>query len=338
MKGTLRYLAGIAGPSGYGSNSTAEQVSQDCSNCLVPNSQLTAIVTGATSGIGAETARVLAKRGVKVVIPARDVKRAAEVRESIQKESPEAEIILLEIDLSSIASVKRFCSEFLSLGLPLNILINNAGKFSQKLEFSEDKIEMTFATNYLGHFLLTELLMGKMVETAANTGIQGRIINVSSVIHTWVKRDNFCFSKMLNPKSYNGTRAYAQSKLANILHTKEVARKLKARNARVTVNAVHPGIVKTGIIRDHKGCITGILSVLSCIQAAKNDTTGLSTCAASTTCYVALSPRTEGVSGKYFADCNESYCSALANDESEAQNLWRQSRALIRRRLHQPVA
>ncbi|PSR89564.1 Short-chain dehydrogenase [Actinidia chinensis var. chinensis] len=332
MKGTLRYLAGIAGPSGYGSNSTAEQVSQDCSNCLVPNSQLTAIVTGATSGIGAETARVLAKRGVKVVIPARDVKRAAEVRESIQKESPEAEIILLEIDLSSFASVKRFCSEFLSLGLPLNILINNAGKFSQKLEFSEDKIEMTFATNYLGHFLLTELLMGKMVETAANTGIQGRIINVSSVIHTWVKRDNFCFSKMLNPKSYNGTRAYAQSKLANILHTKEVARKLKARNARVTVNAVHPGIVKTGIIRDHKGCITDSLFFLASKLLKTTPQ------AASTTCYVALSPRTEGVSGKYFADCNESYCSALANDESEAQNLWRQSRALIRRRLQQPVA
>ncbi|XP_057480236.1 short-chain dehydrogenase TIC 32 B, chloroplastic-like isoform X1 [Actinidia eriantha] len=332
MKGTLRYLAGIAGPSGYGSNSTAEQVSQDCSNCLVPNSQLTAIVTGATSGIGAETARVLAKRGVKVVIPARDVKRAAEVRESIQKESPEAEIILLEIDLSSFASVKRFCSEFLSLGLPLNILINNAGKFSQKLEFSEDKIEMTFATNYLGHFLLTELLMEKMLETAANTGIQGRIINVSSVIHTWVKRDNFCFSKMLNPKSYNGTRAYAQSKLANILHTKEVARKLKARNARVTVNAVHPGIVKTGIIRDHKGCITDSLFFLASKLLKTTPQ------AASTTCYVALSPRTEGVSGKYFADCNESYCSALANDESEAQNLWRQSRALIRRRLHQPVA
>ncbi|GFZ03892.1 NAD(P)-binding Rossmann-fold superfamily protein [Actinidia rufa] len=239
MKGTLRYLAGIAGPSGYGSNSTAEQVAQDCSNCSVPNSQLTAIVTGATSGIGAETAKVLAKRGVRVVIPARDVKRAYEVRESIQKENPEADIILLEIDLSSFASVKRFCSEFLSLGLPLNILI------------------------------------------------------------------------------YNGTRAYAQSKLANILHAKEMARQLKARNARVTVNAVHPGIVKTGIIRDHKGCITGMQS------------------AASTTCYVALSPQTEGVSGKYFADCNESYCSALANDESEAQNLWRQSRALICRRLHQ---
>ncbi|KAJ0049311.1 hypothetical protein Pint_15505 [Pistacia integerrima] len=149
MKETLRYLAGIAGPSGYGSRSTAEQVTEDCSSLF--SSPLTAIITGATSGIGAETARVLAKRGVRVVIPARDLKKAVEVKEGIQKESPEAEIILFEIDLSSLASVQRFCHEFLALGLPLNILINNAGVYSKNLEFSEDKIEMTFATNYLGN-------------------------------------------------------------------------------------------------------------------------------------------------------------------------------------------
>ncbi|XVF09338.1 hypothetical protein REPUB_Repub07fG0083700 [Reevesia pubescens] len=259
MKETLRYLAGIAGPSGYGSKSTAEQVAEDCS-CLVHTHQhLTAIITGATSGIGAETARVLAKRGVRVVIPARDLKKAAELKEGILKENSNAEIILSEIDLSSLASVKRFCTQFLALGLPLNILINNAGIFNQNLEFSEDKIEMTFATNYLGHYLLTEMLVEKMVETAEQTGIQGRIINLSSVIHSWVKRDCFSFSQMLNPKNYNGTRAYAQSKLANILHAKEIARQLKAKNAKVTINAVHPGIVKTGIIRAHKGFITDSL-------------------------------------------------------------------------------
>ncbi|CAL5444556.1 unnamed protein product [Camellia sinensis] len=333
MKKTLRYLAGVAGPSGYGSNSTAEQVTQQDCSFLLPSSQaqLTALVTGATSGIGTETARVLAKRGARVVIPARDLKKAAEVKESIQEETPEAEIILLEIDLSSFASVKRFCSEFLSLGLPLNILINNAGKFSQELEFSEDKIEMTFATNYLGHFLLTELLLEKMIETAANSGIEGRIINVSSLIHNWVKSDSFCFSKMLNPNNYNGTRAYAQSKLANILHAKEMARHLKARNARVTINAVHPGIVKTGIIRDHKGFITDSVFFLAS-KLLKTTSQG-----ASTSCYVALSPKTQGVSGKYFADCNESNCSTLANDESQAHMLWKQTRALIHRRLHLSV-
>ncbi|KAL9372739.1 hypothetical protein Peur_034983 [Populus x canadensis] len=331
MKETLRYLAGIAGPSGYGSNSTAEQVIQDYACSGPPH--LTAIITGATSGIGVETARALAKKGLRIVIPARDLKKADELKEVIREESPKAEIVIFETDISSFVSVRRFCSGFLDLGLPLNILINNAGIYSQKLEFSEDKIEMTFATNYLGHFLLTELLLEKMIETAEQTGIQGRIINLSSAIHSWVRRDAFCFSKMLNPGNYDGTNAYSQSKLANILHVKEIATKLKARNARVTINAVHPGIVKTGIMRDsYKGFITDSLYLIAS-KLLKSTSQG-----ASTTCYVALSPQTEGVSGKYFADCNESNCSALANDELEAQKLWMQTHALLQRYLYPPPA
>ncbi|KAI9108881.1 hypothetical protein K1719_020186 [Acacia pycnantha] len=325
MKATLRYLAGMAGPSGYGSNSTAEQVTEDC----FFSSHLTALITGGTSGIGAETARVLAKRGVRVVIGARDLKKAREVRHNIQKETPKAEIIVLEIDLSSFASVQRFCSEFLALQLPLNILINNAGIFSQNLEFSEEKIEMTFATNYLGHFLLTEMLIEKMVETAEKSGTEGRIINVSSVIHSWVKRDAFHFHHLLNGTKYNGTHAYAQSKLANILHAKELARQLKARNAKVTVNAVHPGIVKTGIIRAHKGLITDSLFFIAS-KLLKSISQG-----AATTCYVAVRAKTQGLSGKYFADCNESNCSSLANDEFEAQKLWNNTQALLHKRLRQ---
>ncbi|KAG4942780.1 hypothetical protein JHK82_046968 [Glycine max] len=315
MKATLRYLAGLAGPSGFGSNSTAEQVTQDCSSLLPSN--LTALITGGTSGIGAETARVLAKRGVRIVIGARDLRKAKEVREKIQKESPHAEVILLEIDLSSFASVQRFCSE------------NNAGMYSQNLEFSEEKIEMTFATNYLGHFLVTKMLLEKMIDTAKKTGIQGRIINVSSVIHSWVKRSCFSFNDMLCGKNYNGTRAYAKSKLATILHVKEVARQLKERNANVTINAVHPGIVKTGIIRAHKGLITDSLFFIAS-KLLKSISQG-----ASTTCYVALSEQTDGVSGKYFTDCNESNCSSLANDESEARKLWNDTHALLHKRLRQ---
>ncbi|XP_039064335.1 short-chain dehydrogenase TIC 32 B, chloroplastic-like [Hibiscus syriacus] len=151
----------------------------------------------------------MAKRGVRVVIAARDRKKAAKLKEGIQRDiNPNAEIIVLEIDLSSLASVKKFCTQFLALGLPLNILINNAGIFSQNLEISEEKIEMTFATNYLGHFLLTELLIEKMIETAEQTGIQGRIINLSSVIHSWVKRDCFTFNQMLNPNKYFNSFPY----------------------------------------------------------------------------------------------------------------------------------
>ncbi|ERN02651.1 hypothetical protein AMTR_s00085p00054430 [Amborella trichopoda] len=185
------------------------------------------LVLRATSGIGAETARVLAKRGVRIVIPARNTKNASEVKSRIKSENPEAEIIVMELDLSSFSSIRRFCSEFLALGITLNILINNAGKFCQNLELNEDNFEMTFATNYLGHHLLTDILLGKMIQTAHQMHVEGRIINVSSVIHSWVGKEGFQFNDMINPKIYNGTRAYAQSKLANILHTKEIARKLK---------------------------------------------------------------------------------------------------------------
>ncbi|WCJ36110.1 NAD(P)-binding Rossmann-fold superfamily protein [Euphorbia peplus] len=323
MKETLKYLAGIAGPSGFGSNSTAELVTHNSSSAA----NFTAIITGATSGIGVETARVLAKRGVRIVMPARDVKKAEHVKQLIMKESPNAQILIFETDLSSLSSVMRFCSHFLSLHLPLNILINNAGIFSHNLEFSEDKIEMTFASNYLGHFMLTEMMLEKMIETSEESGIQGRIINLSSAIHTWVTRDSFTFNQLLNPTKYNGTCAYARSKLATILHAKEIAKQLKEKNAKVTINAVHPGIVKTGIVRAHKGIITDSVYFIAS-KFLKSTSQG-----AATTCYVALSPKIEGESGKYFVDCNESNCSPLANDASEARKLWRQTHALIDTRL-----
>ncbi|KAK4489005.1 hypothetical protein RD792_004797 [Penstemon davidsonii] len=291
MKATIKYLAGIPGPSGYGSKTAAKQVAEDCLRSMrrpTPHLTVTAIVTGATSGLGAETARVLAKNGVRVIIPAlyRELSKAEKVKENIQKENQESEIIISEMDLCSFASIQRFCSDFLSLGLPLHILINNAGIMSNKLEFSEDNIEQTFATNYLGHFLLTEMLLGKIMETASESGKEGRIVNVSSVAHNWASAKNFCFDKLLNPESYNQGRAYAQSKLATILHAKELARQFKG---------------------------------------------------AATTCYVALSPMTTGLSGKYFADCNETNCSPLANDETEARKLWNQTWAFIQSRLHQPL-
>ncbi|KAJ0236916.1 NAD(P)-binding Rossmann-fold superfamily protein [Hirschfeldia incana] len=325
MKGTLRYLAGIAGPNGFGSRSTAEQVTQ---HCVFPYSHLTAIITGGTSGIGAETARVLAKRGVRVVMAVRDMKKAEMVKEKIVIENPEADIVLLEIDLSSLSSVARFCSKFLSQDLPLNIIINNAGVFSPNLEFSEEKIELTFATNFLGHYLLTEMLIEKMIDTAKKSGIEGRIINLTSVIHSWVKPDCFSFRKLLHPIKYNGTKAYAQSKLATILHAKVLSRRLKDINANVTINVVHPGIVKTGIIRAHKGLLTDSLFLIAS-KLLKSVSQG-----AATTCYVALSNETRRINGKYFADCNEANCSELANDESLALQLCTNSHTLIHDYLH----
>ncbi|XP_078168537.1 NAD(P)-binding Rossmann-fold superfamily protein [Carex rostrata] len=325
MKEVLRYLMGWPGPSGYGSASTADQVTQHLS--LPPN--LTAVITGGTSGIGLETARVLAKRGMTVVVGARDVKRGKEVRERIVGESPAAQIHVLELDLSSLTSIRCFASRFLALNLPLNILINNAGKFSRKLQLTQDKYEMTFATNYLGHFVLTEALLPKMEETVKETGMQGRVINVSSMIHKWVNPQGFHLHHMLKPKEYNATRAYSQSKLANILHTREIAKQLKEKKVKITINAVHPGIVKTGIIRDHKGFLTDCIFFIAS-RLLKSASQG-----AATTCYVALSPKLEGISGKYFEDCNES--AGLENYEGMARTLWEETHALVQRKLRSRV-
>ncbi|XP_068308695.1 short-chain dehydrogenase TIC 32 B, chloroplastic-like [Pyrus communis] len=321
MLDTFKYLIGSPGASGYGSKSTAEQVT-DASADL---HQITAIITGATSGIGAETARVLAKRGAKLVLPARSLKAAEDAKARIVSEFPGSKIIVMALDLSSLASVRSFVSDFESLRLPLNLLINNAGKFAHEHAISEDGIEMTFATNYLGHFLLTKLLLNKMIETAGVSGVQGRIVNVSSSIHGWFSGDiiRYLGNISRSRSQYDETRAYALSKLANVLHTKELARRLKEMEANVTINCVHPGIVKTRLTREREGLATDLVflfasKLLKTIPQA-----------AATTCYVATHPRLLGVSGKYFADCNETSPSKMGSNLSEAARLWSASEIMV---------
>ncbi|KAF0916174.1 hypothetical protein E2562_000767 [Oryza meyeriana var. granulata] len=322
MLRAAKYLLGSPGANGFGSKSTAEDVTTACPDlgCI------TAIITGATSGIGAETARVLAKRGARVVIPARNVKAAEDMRARIRDECPGADVLVLPLDLSSLASVRAFADRFLSLGLPLHLLINNAGKFSHgQLALSEDGVEMTFATNYLGHFLLTKLLLGRMAETAAATGVQGRIVNVSSSVHSWFAGDWAEYLDLVTRRkiAYDATQAYAVSKLANVLHTKELAVRVKEMGANVTVNCVHPGIVRTRLNRDRDGLVTDLVFLLlsKLLKTIPQ--------AAATTCYVAAHPRLAGVSGRYFADCNETLPSPAASNRHEAARLWQISEAML---------
>ncbi|KAL3817889.1 hypothetical protein ACJIZ3_003794 [Penstemon smallii] len=329
MLESIKYLIGSAGASGFSSKSTAEQVTDGCSSSSSSGDFIimssTAIITGATSGIGAETARVLAKRGVRLVLPARNVKAAEDIKARIVSEFPDSDIIVMGLDLSSLQSVKTFVQHFLSLGLPLNLLINNAGRFSYDHAISEDGVEMTFATNYLGHFLLTKLLVEKMIWTAKMSGVQGRIVNVSSSIHTWFSGDMIPYLSLItnNKSQYDGTRAYALSKLANVLHTKELAHRLKEMKANVTVNCVHPGIVRTRLTRDREGIITDLVFFL----ASKLLKTIPQ--AAATTCYVATNPRLVNVSGKYYSDCNEASTSKLGSSLSEASRLWSASEIMV---------
>ncbi|KAJ4711838.1 short-chain dehydrogenase TIC 32, chloroplastic-like [Melia azedarach] len=323
MLEAVKYLLGAVGASGYGSKTTAEQVTESCPDLI----SITAIITGATSGIGAETARVLAKRGARLVLPARSLKAAEDAKARILSECPGSEIIVMALDLSSLNSVHNFVSEFESLRLPLNLLINNAGKFAHEHALSEDGIEMTFATNYLGHFLLTKLLLKTMIETARETGIQGRIVNVSSSIHGWFSGDMIRYLGQIsrNRSHYDATRAYALSKLANVLHTKEIAQRLKKMEANVTVNCVHPGIVRTRLTREREGFITDLVFFLTS-KLLKTIPQG-----AATTCYAAIHPRLLNVSGKYFADCNEAWTSKLGSNSTEAARLWTASELMVSR-------
>lgn len=277
---------------------------------------------GGASGIGFETARVLALRKAHVVIAARNMDAANEAKQLILKDNEAAHVDVLKLDLCSMKSIRAFVDNFNALNLPLNLLINNAGIMFCPFQLSQDGIESQFATNHIGHFLLTNLLLDKMKSTARTTGIEGRIVNLSSIAHLHTYENGIKFDGINDEKSYSDKRAYGQSKLANILHAKELSRRLQEEGANITVNAVHPGLIMTNLFR-HSAVLMKILQLLSYILW-KNVPQG-----AATTCYVALHPSMKGVSGKYYLDCNEMAPSAYASDETLAKKLWDFSNKLV---------
>ncbi|CAA7398133.1 unnamed protein product [Spirodela intermedia] len=310
-------ITGRRGPSGFGSASTAEDVTQD-----VDASHLTVIVTGGASGIGEETARVLALRGAHVVIAARNTEAAQATKSRILGTRPSARVEVLKLDLCSMRSIRAFAEAFLAMGLPLNILINNAGVMFCPFQLSEDGFETQFATNHLGHFLLTNLLLEKMKATAKETGIEGRIVNLSSIAHLNTYPGGILFEEINERSRYSDKKAYGQSKLANILHASELSRRLQEEGANITVNSVHPGLIMTNLMRHSVVLMRAIQAVTYLMW--KNVPQG-----AATTCYVALHPALKGVTGKYFLDCNETKPSALARDETMARKLWEFSEKLV---------
>ncbi|XP_047969538.1 short-chain dehydrogenase TIC 32, chloroplastic-like isoform X2 [Salvia hispanica] len=245
----------------------------------------------------------------------RNVESGKKVKETILKESPKAKVEVMELDLSSLASVRKFASEYNSLGLPLNILINNAGVMATPFMLSQDNIEMQFATNHLGHFLLTNLLLENMKKTANESGKEGRIVIVSSEAHRYTYREGIRFDKINDSSSYNSILAYGQSKLANVLHANELTRLFQEEGVKITANSLHPGAIATNLLRHH-GLIEGIVNWVG-KYFIKNIPQG-----AATTCYVALHPEVEGVSGKYFMDSNVGQPSKLSSDIQLAKKLW----------------
>ncbi|XP_039063194.1 short-chain dehydrogenase TIC 32, chloroplastic-like [Hibiscus syriacus] len=304
------WLFNREGPSGFSASSTAEEVTQG-----IDGSAVTAIVTGASSGIGAETARVLALRGVHVVMGVKNMSAGREVKETIAKRNPDAKIDAMELDLSSTASVRKFAADFVSSGLPLNILINNAGIMATPFMISKDGIELQFATNHVGHFLLTNLFLETMKKTAHGTKTEGRIVNVSSRRHKFSYREGIRFDKINDRSGYNSLAGYGQSKLANVLHANQLARRLKEDEVAITANSLHPGAVATNLFR-HNSLIRGLVGVLG-KHVFKNVEQG-----AATTCYVALHPQVKEKSGLYFVDCNVAETCSQANDNELARKPW----------------
>uniref|UniRef100_A0ACD5TY71 Uncharacterized protein n=1 Tax=Avena sativa TaxID=4498 RepID=A0ACD5TY71_AVESA len=316
--GILSLITGKPGASGFGSASTAEQVTAG-----VDASALTVVVTGGSSGVGLETSRVFALRGAHVIIAARNTEAASEARKRIVESNPTARVDVLKLDLSSLKSVRAFADQFNSMNLHLNILINNAGVMLCPFQLSEDRVEMHFATNHLGHFLLTNLLLDNMRATTKSTGIEGRIVNLSSVAHLHTHSKGIRFDELNDEKKYNDKMAYGQSKLANILHAKELSRRLTEEGANITVNSVHPGLLWTNLMRHSLAMMKAIRVVTYMLW--KNVPQG-----AATICYAGLNPQLKGMTGKYFADCNKEKTGKLAESEAVAKQLWEFSEELIR--------
>ncbi|XP_039776981.1 short-chain dehydrogenase TIC 32, chloroplastic-like isoform X1 [Panicum virgatum] len=201
-------------------------------------------------------------------------------------------------------------------GAKASIHNNNAGVLTRNRTCSCDGLELHFATNHIGHFLLTNLLLENMKSTCRDSGTEGRIVNVTSVGHAMMTYpEGICFEKIHDPSGLNDFIAYCQSKLANILHSNELSRIFKEEGVNISANAVHPGVIMTNIFRDRTivGAFFNTIGRIICRRVEQG---------AATTCYVAMHPQVKGISGKYFADCNISSPSLQASDAELAKKLW----------------
>lgn len=271
----------------------------------------TIIITGANSGIGKETAKALASQGARIIMACRDVDRAKAAYDEIIEASKSDKVEILALDLASMRSIRTFAVEFQSKYPQLDILINNAGLFPLTKEMTEDGFEQQFGVNHLGHFLLTDLLLPQL-EKAGNA----RVINVASMIHNVGKID---FDSFRGEKSYNAMNAYGQSKLANVLYTRELAKRYADKG--ITAYSLHPGGVATNIAgrsffrRTLYRLLGGFLS------AARG---------AKTSVYLATEADIEKHTGSYFNEfCKVKSGSKLSQDTALAERLWQESEKLI---------
>lgn len=272
------------------------------------------VVTGATDGIGKVTARELAKMGASVTIVGRDAAKGETVVRELCQAAGHDRVGFVSGDLATQKGVRAAASAIKGRLKKLDVLVNNAGAMFQRRELTEDGIERTFALNHLGYFLLTHELLDLLKASAP-----ARIVTVASAAHQGAKLD---MNDLQNAKNYSGLRAYAQSKLANIYFTYELARRLQGTN--VTANCLHPGFVASRFGNNTGGIFRLMIGWAKLVAAISEDN------GAKTSVYLASSPEVQGVSGKYFDKCAAVPSSAVSNDVDIARALWRESERLTR--------
>ncbi len=271
------------------------------------------LITGGTAGIGKATAIELARKGAHVFITARNQEKGKTACDEIKKITGNKQVEYLTADFASLESVKALADACKSKLKRLDVLINNAGVFHTERTLSHDGYEMQFAVNHLAHFLLTNLLLDIIRQSAP-----ARIINVSSRVH---RRGNIYFDDLQLAKGgYDGFKAYGQSKLANILFTYELAERLKGTG--ITVNCLHPGGVATNFAFNHSsGLYRWVWTLVSLFLTTVQE-------GAKTSVYLAASPEVESLTGKYFAKSKPANSSAISHDKEVAKKLWKVSEEL----------
>jgi retinol dehydrogenase-14 len=273
----------------------------------------TVLITGGTGGIGRAAATALASMGARVGITGHDRARAEEAAGAIARQSGNSAVDVFVADMSSQAEVRRLAGEVLSAYPRLDVLLNNVGGFWAHRHLTADGLEHTFALNHLAPFLLTNLLLERLVASAP-----ARVVTVSSGAQALGTID---FDDLMGERKYSGQHAYNQSKLANVMFTYELARRLEGTD--VTGNALHPGVTRTGFgAEDPARALAPLVAVLRPFMRSPER-------GAETAVYLASSPEVDGISGRYFADRKAKKTNKSSYDTATTARLWQVSEDLV---------
>ncbi|KAM3870620.1 retinol dehydrogenase 13-like [Diretmus argenteus] len=276
----------------------------------------TVLITGANTGIGKETAVDLAGRGARVILACRDMDRANNAAEDIRKRSGNGNVIVKKLDLASLQSVRQLAKDILESEERLDVLINNAGVMRCPKWQTEDGFEMQFGVNHLGHFLLTDCLLDLLKKSAPS-----RIVNVSSLAH---ERGHIDFDDIHQNKDYQPGKSYAQSKLANVLFTRELATRLQGTG--VTTYSLHPGVIRTELGRYFWPTMplwrrVVFTPLMLLIKSPKEG--------AQTSIHCAVEESLQNESGLYYSDCAPKTAAPAGRDDEAAKRLWDLSASMV---------